>query len=106
MIEAKYPEKAAEFYTQACDVSMIENKNHQSAEFAGKAARVNLKLKRLDAAIEMVNKQLAMLVEGEADRNCGRIIVCQVLIHLAREDFVAAQKCFNEGHKLVWILFS
>lgn len=99
MIEAKFPEKAAEFYTQASEISMIENKQHQAAEFAGKAARVNLKLKRLDAAAEMVKKQLDLLAQGETDRNSGRIILCLVLIHLGREDFVAAQKTFNEGHE-------
>jgi tetratricopeptide (TPR) repeat protein len=97
MIENKFPEKAAEFYTQACEVSMIESKTHQSAEFAGKAARVNLKLKNLDAAVDMINKQLVMLVEGDAiDRSLGRVVVHLVLIHLARDDFVAAQKTFNE----------
>jgi hypothetical protein len=101
MIENKNPEKAAAFYTQATDVSMIENKPHQAAEFAGKAARMNLKLKKLDEASDMINKQMVYLVEAESDRSCGRIVVCQVIIQLARNDGVAAQKAFNDGQNYV-----
>lgn len=102
MIEPKFPEKAAEFYAQAADITMIENKTHQAAEFAGKSARIYLKLKRLDDAISMINRMLELLMEGGDERSSGRVVVYQVLVHLARDDFVSAKKCFNEGMRCVF----
>ncbi|RWS11130.1 gamma-soluble NSF attachment-like protein [Dinothrombium tinctorium] len=101
MLEPKLPEKAAEFYLTAADIAMLESKNHQAAEFCGNAARIYLKLKKYEDAIDAVNKQMGLLRECEDTRPCGRLVVCQVLIHLTREDFVAAQKAFNDGKSYV-----
>lgn len=96
-LESVNPEKAAEFYATASDVSMIENKCHQAAEFAAKAARVFMKLKNLDKAAEMVNTQLDHLVEASDLGGCSRVVVCLTIVHLARGDFVAAKKAFLDG---------
>lgn len=100
-LEAVNPEKAAEFYTTAADVSMIESKSHQAAEFAGKAARVFMKIKNLDKAAEMVNYQLEHLIEASDLGGCGRIVVCLTLVHLCRGDYVAAKKAFMDGRVYV-----
>lgn len=96
-LESVNPEKAAEFYATASDVSMIENKSHQAAEFAGKSARVFMKLKKLDKAAEMINSQLEHLIEANDLGGCSRVVVCLTLVHLARGDFVAAKKSFMDG---------
>ncbi|RWS30009.1 hypothetical protein B4U80_02990 [Leptotrombidium deliense] len=97
MLQNPLPEKAAEFYLLAAEVAMIENKSHQAAEFCSNAARLFLKLKKYEDAIDALNKQLGLLSEAESSRPCGRLVVCLVLVHLTREDFVAAQKAFNDG---------
>jgi len=97
MIEPKNPEKAAEFYAQASDISMIEGKSHQSAEFAGKSARIQIKLRDLEKAAEMVDKQLMLLTEEGDGRSSGRVVVYKVLIHLVQDDFVSAKKAFVNG---------
>ena len=58
-IEPVIPEKAAEFYAVAADVSMIESKSHVAAEFFGKAARVQMKLKNLSKAADLLRSQLS-----------------------------------------------
>lgn len=101
MIESQNPVKAAEFYAVAADISMIEGKAFQGAEFAGKSARVEMKLKNLEAASEMLSKQLQLMRETGDERQCGRIVVCQVILHLGREDFVAAKKAYLDGQVYV-----
>ena len=97
MLESVKPEKSAEFYATASDVSMIESKNHQSAEFAGKAARMYLKLGNLDEAAKQITTQYDRLVEAEDRASAGRIVVCMIIAQLARNDFVAAKKAFLDG---------
>lgn len=97
MLEAKVPEKAAEFWLVAGDVSMIENRPHQAAEYCGKAARMFVKLKKYSQATDALNKQMLHFQEAENDRCCGRIIVQLVLLQLVCEDIVGAQKAFQNG---------
>jgi tetratricopeptide (TPR) repeat protein len=98
MVEAKYPEVALDLYTQAADVVMIEERPTQAAEYAGKAARILIKLKRYDEASEMVKKEMEHYLSTGNTRSAGRLVVAEVLIHLMREDFVAADKAFKEGY--------
>lgn len=101
MIEPHNPSKAAEFYAVAADISMIEGKNFQGAEFAGKAARMHMKLKNLDAAADALMKQFQLMMETGDERQCGRIVVCQVIVQLARDDYVAAKKTYLDGQVYV-----
>lgn len=98
MIEAKYPELALDLYTQAADVVMIEERPAQASEYAGKAARILIKLKRFDEAADMVKKEMEYHLSTGNTRAAGRLVVAEVLIHLMREDFVAADKAFKEGY--------
>jgi len=100
-LEPVNPEKAAELYSTAADVSMIESKSHQAAEFAGKAGRMFMKLKNLDKAAEMVKTQLDHLIESSDLGGCSRAVVCLTLVHLSRGDFVAAKRAYLEGRVYV-----
>ena len=54
---------------------------------------------RFDDAAEMLKKEVGFhLVIGNT-RAVGRLVVAEVLVHLTREDFVAADKAFKEGYK-------
>lgn len=101
MIESQNPGKAAEFYAVAADISMIEGKAFQGAEFAGKSARMEMKLKNLEGASLMLRKQLELMMETGDERQCGRIVVCQVILHLARDDFVGAKRAYMDGQVYV-----
>lgn len=101
MIESQNPSKAAEFYAVAADISMIEGKTFQGAEFAGKAARMHMKLKNLNAAADALAKQFQLMMETGDERQCGRIVVCQVILQLARDDYVAAKKAYMDGQVYV-----
>jgi len=101
IMESIIPEKAADFYVTAADVAMIESKHHQAAEFCGKAARVFLKIKNLTRAAELVQNQLEYLVEAEDVAGSSRVVVCVTLIHLARDDYVAAKRAFTDGRAYV-----
>jgi tetratricopeptide (TPR) repeat protein len=102
MIESKYPEKAAEWYCQASEVTMIEDRPRQAAEYANKAVRIYLKLKLYDEAVNWIRKAINYLIEAEDNQACGRLVVSLILIQLARDDIVAAQKAYQEGKRFVF----
>lgn len=54
---------------------------------------------RFDEAAEMLKKEMEYHLATENTRAAGRLVVCEVLVHLMREDFVAADKAFKEGYK-------
>ncbi|XP_015923345.1 gamma-soluble NSF attachment protein [Parasteatoda tepidariorum] len=97
MVESKNPEVALQLYIKAADVVMIEDRPTQASEFVGKAARILVKLRRFDDAADMVKKEMEYHLQTNNTRAAGRLVVAQVLIHLMREDYVAADKAFKEG---------
>ncbi|CAG2107666.1 unnamed protein product [Medioppia subpectinata] len=101
MIESNNPEKAAEWYGQASEVTMIEERQRQAAEYANKSVRIYLKLKKYDEAVEWLRKAMNYLLEAEDNQGLGRLYVGLVLIELAREDVVSAQKAFREGKSFI-----
>lgn len=59
----------------------------------------NILLFRFDEAAEMVRKEMGFHHATENSRAVGRLVVALVLVHLMREDYVAADKAFKEGYK-------
>lgn len=101
MLESVDPEQAAHFYATAADVSMIESKAHAAAEYYGKAARVQLKLRNLSKAAEMMRSQLSHMIESEDMGGSGRAVVCLVIVCLAMDDYVSGRKAFVENRVYV-----
>lgn len=97
MVEAVDSEKAAEFYKKAAQTTLLESHVFQAADYASKAGRVYLKLQKYDEALEMLQKQMECMREAEDQRPYSRLIVHLVLLHLARNDFVAANKAFKDN---------
>lgn len=54
---------------------------------------------RYDDAAEMIKKEMGFHLATGNTRAVGRLVVAEVLVHLMREDFVAADKAFKEGYK-------
>lgn len=95
IVEGKFPEIAVEFFNRAAEIVSVEDRPRQSAEFCGHAVRLLLKLARWDEAAEAVSRQKQLLTEAQDDRAVGRLVVALVLVHLARDDFVAASKAVD-----------
>ncbi|KAH6948227.1 hypothetical protein HPB50_023206 [Hyalomma asiaticum] len=95
IVESKFPEVAVEFFNRAAEIVSVEDRPRQSAEFCGHAVRLLLKLARWDEAAEAVSRQKQLLTEAQDERAVGRLVVALVLVHLARDDFVAASKAVD-----------
>ncbi|XP_037291489.1 gamma-soluble NSF attachment protein isoform X2 [Rhipicephalus microplus] len=95
IVEAKFPEIAVGFFNRAAEIVSVEDRPRQSAEFCGHAVRLLLKLARWDEAADAVSRQKQLLAEAQDDRAVGRLVVALVLVHLARDDFVAASKAVD-----------
>lgn len=89
------PEKSAEWYGHASEVTIIEDRYLQAAEYANKAVRMYLKLKQLDKAIEWANTALQHYISGGEARQTGRQTVVLVILYVAKDDQVGATKIFS-----------
>jgi len=101
MIESQRPEKAAQWYAQASEVTMLEERPRQAAEYANKSVRIYLKLRQYDGAVEWLRKAMNHTLEADDTQSLGRLYVGLILIELAREDIVSAQKAFREGKNFI-----
>ena len=100
MLETIKPEKSAEWYGHCSETVLLEDRYLQAAEYANKAVRMYLKLKQYDNAIEWAEKALEDYNMASENRCAGRQICTIVIIHLARDDHIAAQKVYmaNKGY--------
>lgn len=118
MIESNHPEKALQLWQHALDVVMVRNRatknsnqstsNHppplsqiedstrQGAEYLSKVARLLVKLKMYDQAADAIRREIGLNQQTESYGAIGRLAVALVLVQLARDDYVAAEKAFKE----------
>lgn len=97
MVETKLPERAIDLYSKAAEVAMLEDRPRQAAEYVGKAGRLLLKLRRYDEAVEMLKMEYQYDLEGDNQPAAGRLVLALVIVHLIRDDYVAANKMFKDG---------
>lgn len=100
LIEPINLEKAVDLYQKAAGVFENEDRLRQAVELLGKASRLLVRLRRLDEAAVAVQKEKNMYKEIENFPMCFKKTTAQVLIHLHRGDFVAADKCVRESYSL------
>uniref|UniRef100_A0AAZ3QQQ5 Gamma-soluble NSF attachment protein n=1 Tax=Oncorhynchus tshawytscha TaxID=74940 RepID=A0AAZ3QQQ5_ONCTS len=100
LIEPVSLEKAVDLYQQAAGVFENEDRLRQSAELLGKASRLLVRLRRLDEAATALQKEKNMYKDIENYPTCFKKTTAQVLVHLHRNDFVAADKCVRESYSL------
>ncbi|KAG8222645.1 hypothetical protein J437_LFUL003767 [Ladona fulva] len=96
LLEAQYPDQALRLYQQAADVVMIEDNPKHAAEFCSKVSRIMVKLQMYDQAADAVRREIGLQQQCESTAAVGRLAVVLVLVQLAREDTVAAEKAFKE----------
>uniref|UniRef100_A0AAY5KPG5 Gamma-soluble NSF attachment protein n=1 Tax=Esox lucius TaxID=8010 RepID=A0AAY5KPG5_ESOLU len=100
LIEPMSLEKAVDLYQQAAGVFENEDRLRQSAELLGKASRLLVRLRRLDEAAAALQKEKNMYKDMENYPTCFKKTTAEVLVHLHRNDFVAADKCVRESYSL------
>ncbi|XP_041376174.1 gamma-soluble NSF attachment protein-like [Gigantopelta aegis] len=97
MVELDFPEKASQLYIKACEVAEIEDKPGKCAEYIGKAARLMTRLRRYDDAAEYFKKEVNYHLEAENYGLLNKVVLGLVLVHLHREDYVAAELVFKSS---------
>uniref|UniRef100_A0A3B1J4F1 Gamma-soluble NSF attachment protein n=1 Tax=Astyanax mexicanus TaxID=7994 RepID=A0A3B1J4F1_ASTMX len=100
LIEPMDLEKAVDLYQKAASVFENEDRLRQAAELLGKSSRLLVRLRRLDDAAVSLQKEKNMYKEIENYPTCFKKTIAQVLVHLHRGDFVAADKCVRESYSL------
>ncbi|XP_062411301.1 N-ethylmaleimide-sensitive factor attachment protein, gamma b [Sardina pilchardus] len=93
-------EKAVDLYQKAAYVFETEDRLRQASEMLGKASRLLVRLRKLDDAAVSLQKEKNMYRDIENYPTCFKKTTAQVLIHLHRADFVAADKCVRESYSL------
>uniref|UniRef100_A0A8C9VEV4 Gamma-soluble NSF attachment protein n=1 Tax=Scleropages formosus TaxID=113540 RepID=A0A8C9VEV4_SCLFO len=100
LIEPVSVEKAVDLYQKAASVFENEDRLRQAVELLGKASRLLVRLRRLDEAAASIQKEKNMYKEIENYPTCFKKTIAQVLVHLHRSDFVAAEKCVRESYSI------
>ncbi|XP_078544276.1 gamma-soluble NSF attachment protein [Lissotriton helveticus] len=100
LIESVNMEKAVQLYQQAASVFENEDRLRQAVELLGKASRLLVRARRLDEAAVSLQKEKSIYKEIENYPTCFKKTIAQVLVHLHRNDYVAAEKCVRESYSL------
>ncbi|XP_030625534.1 N-ethylmaleimide-sensitive factor attachment protein, gamma a [Chanos chanos] len=100
LIEPLDLSKAVDLYQQAASVYENEEQLRQAAELLGKAARLLVRQQKLDEAAVAIQKEKNMYKEIENYPTCFKKTIAQVLVHLHRGDYVAADKCVRESYSI------
>lgn len=74
----------------------IEDSSNKAAEYAAKISRISVRLRDYDQAADALRREICLNQQTESYQAIGRLAVALVLVQLAREDSVAAEKAFKE----------
>ncbi|XP_063707763.1 gamma-soluble NSF attachment protein-like, partial [Culicoides brevitarsis] len=96
ILEDPMPDQALALYQRAVEVTAVEDTSRQSTEYASKVARLMVKLGMYDQACDAIRREIGLYQQTENIGLIGRLAVALVLVQLAREDVVAAEKAFKE----------
>ncbi|KAI2649317.1 Gamma-soluble NSF attachment protein [Labeo rohita] len=92
--------KAVHLYQQAAGVFENEERLRQAVELIGKASRLLVRQQKFDEAAASLQKEKNMYKEIENYPTCFKKTIAQVLVHLHRGDYVAAEKCVRESYSI------
>ncbi|KAF5905217.1 gamma-soluble NSF attachment protein-like [Clarias magur] len=92
--------KAVDLYQKAASVFENEERLRQAVELLGKASRLLVRQKKFDEAALAIQKEKNMYRDIENYPTCFKKTIAQVLVHLHRGDFVAADKCVRESYSI------
>ncbi|KAK3571591.1 hypothetical protein QTP86_015330 [Hemibagrus guttatus] len=100
LIEPVDLSKAVDLYQKAASVFENEERLRQAVELLGKASRLLVRQKKFDEAVVSIQKEKNMYRDIENYPTCFKKTIAQVLVHLHRADYVAADKCVRESYSI------
>ncbi|KAK2854554.1 hypothetical protein Q7C36_006423 [Tachysurus vachellii] len=100
LIEPVDLSKAVDLYQKAASVFENEERLRQAVELLGKASRLLVRQKKFDEAVVSIQKEKNMYRDIENYPTCFKKTIAQVLVHLHRGDYVAADKCVRESYSI------
>uniref|UniRef100_A0A8C1VC20 Gamma-soluble NSF attachment protein n=1 Tax=Cyprinus carpio TaxID=7962 RepID=A0A8C1VC20_CYPCA len=77
-----------------------EDRLRQAVELVGKASRLLVRQQKFAEAAVSLQKEKNMYKEIENYPTCFKKTIAQVLVHLHRGDYVAAEKCVRESYSI------
>lgn len=83
-------------YSNSLHPFQIEDSTRQGAEYLSKVGRLLVKLQMYDQAADAIRREIGLNQLSESYGAIGRLAVALVLVQLARDDYVAAEKAFKE----------
>lgn len=83
-------------YSNIPNPFQIEDSTRQGAEYLSKVGRLLVKLQMYDQAADAIRREIGLNQLSESYGAIGRLAVALVLVQLARDDYVAAEKAFKE----------
>lgn len=97
IVEISHPSKSAQLFQKACDVSEIEDKPRQCAEFIGKSSRILIHLQKYDEALAGLKREIDYLAAVENFPAISRVLIGAILVYLKQSDPVGAEQFYNSA---------
>ncbi|XP_060081056.1 gamma-soluble NSF attachment protein-like [Ylistrum balloti] len=97
IVEISHPTKSVQLFQKACDVSELEDKPRQCAEFIGKAARLLIHLQKYDEALTALKREIDFLASVENFPAISRVLIGAILVYLKQGDPVGAEQFYNSA---------
>lgn len=92
MLKVNDPAGALQIYKKVIYISDVEDKNHEMVVFHEQAISLALKLERTGEALGFIDEMLKILDNVGTVEQITKYILSVVLIHLSKDDWVAAKK--------------
>merc|ERR1719323_429405 len=105
IVESSNPEQAIGLYIKAAETVCVEERPRESSEYMARAARLQVRCKKFDDAIETLQKTIVIQQSiDNAQAACGRSAAGLVMVYLMKEDHIAAMKaCGRSAAGLVMV---
>ncbi|KAK2147858.1 hypothetical protein LSH36_534g01018 [Paralvinella palmiformis] len=95
MIEQMAPERSIKMYMRACEICEGEDRPRECAEMIGKATNLLIRLRRLDEAANALKREMDYYESIENNGIINKLVMGLVLIHIHRQDYVAANLAYK-----------
>jgi tetratricopeptide (TPR) repeat protein len=99
MLKATYPEGALKLYKRALQVADVEGKSHEMVSLYENSLMIAMRLEQHQEAIELINESLPVLDEVGTQEQITKYILTACIMHLNREDWVAAKNFLDTMKK-------
>lgn len=96
IVETNNPEQAIGLYLKAAETVGVEDRPREAAEYMARAARLQVRCKLFDESIDTLQKTINVMstIDG-FNAAAGRSAAGLILVHLMKEDHIAAMKSFD-----------